>query len=77
MQKIIETKRKKKKKRLSSQADISDKPFDQKSPGHLEVGIWNCHRPKDRHTRLSRPRGPIKGRRKELYQVLTKLDPKV
>ena len=35
---------------MSSQANISDTPFDQKSPGHPEVDVLNCHRQTDRHT---------------------------
>ena len=35
---------------VSSQANISDTPFDQKSPGHPEVGVLNCHRQTDRQT---------------------------
>ena len=30
-------------------ANISDTPFDQKSPGPPEVGVWNCHRQTDGH----------------------------
>ena len=32
------------------QANISNVPFDQKSPGHPEVFFKNCHRPTDKHT---------------------------
>ena len=46
--KIIEAERKE--KSVSSQANIRDTPFDQKSPGHPEVGVLNCHRQTDRHT---------------------------
>ena len=31
-------------------ADISNMPFDQKSPGHPEVGVLNCHSTTDRQT---------------------------
>ena len=34
----------KRKKIVSSHANISDTPFDQKSPGHPEVGVLNLHR---------------------------------
>ena len=43
-------KQEQKKKIVSLQANISDKPFNQKSPGHPEVGVLNCHRQTDRHT---------------------------
>ena len=36
-------------KNLSTQANISDTPFGQKSPGHPEVGVLNCHRHTNRH----------------------------
>ena len=35
---------------VSSQANISDTPFDQKSLGHPEVVVLQRHRPTDRHT---------------------------
>ena len=34
---------------MSSQPNISNMPFDQKSPGHREVGVLNCHRPTEGH----------------------------
>ena len=34
----------------SSQADISDTSFDQKSPGHREVDALSCHKQTDRQT---------------------------
>ena len=34
---------------MSLQASIRNKPFDQKSPGHPEVVVLNCHRPTDGH----------------------------
>ena len=34
---------------VSSKANIRDIPFNQKSPGHPEEGVLNCHRPKDGH----------------------------
>ena len=43
--KIIDTKTKT--KNGSSQANISDTPFDQKSLGLREVGVLNCHRHTD------------------------------
>ena len=36
--------------KVSLQANISNKPFDQKTPGHPEVGVLNCQRPRDRQT---------------------------
>ena len=36
---------------VTSEANISDTPFDQKSPGHPEVGVLNCHKP--RHTDIA------------------------
>ena len=35
---------------MSSQTNISDVPFDQKSAGHREVGVLNCHGQTDRQT---------------------------
>ena len=37
-------------KNVSSQANIKDTPFDQKSQGHPEVGVFNCHRQTDKQT---------------------------
>ena len=38
------------KKIKSLQANISNMPFNQKSPGHPEVFFFNCHRPRDKQT---------------------------
>ena len=46
-QKINETK--KKEKIVSSQPNISDTPFDHKSPQPLEEGVLNSHRHTYRH----------------------------
>ena len=35
---------------MSSQANISDTPFDQKTPGHPEVGVLRRHKQIDRQT---------------------------
>ena len=49
---------------MSLQANISNTPFDQKSPGHPEVGVLNGPKHKDRWTDiatlcLNQPRGRI------------------
>ena len=35
---------------MSSHANISDTPFDQRSPQPLEEGVLNCHRHTERQT---------------------------
>ena len=43
-------------KQMSLQTDISDRPFNQKSPQHPEEGVLNCDRKTDR---TSADSGPI------------------
>ena len=35
---------------MSLQANIGDMPFNQKSPGHPEMGVLNCHRRTEKQT---------------------------
>ena len=74
---------------VSSQANIRNMIFDQRSPHPPEVGVSQCHRHKNRHTdiadsRLNRPRGRFRvkvlGCKKEIncnsvYRVLSRLIP--
>ena len=48
--KIIKKKKKKREQIVSSQANISDKPFDQKSPEPPEEGVLVCHRQTNKQT---------------------------
>ena len=49
--KIIKTE--KNKQIVSLQANISGTPFDQKSPGHPEMDVLNCHRQTNRQTDIA------------------------
>ena len=65
---------------VSSQANVSDTPFDQKSPGHPEVGVLNCYkhkniqtyRPTDGHgdSMIESAQGPIHKNMDQKFQKL-------